>query len=424
MSMTLGRFTTTEDPDAGSLRQSGDKVEFDSMIVGASLDEFKARVQQLRGLMDNPDETVFPFTWSEDATFDGFYTDVEVEVSDQPSMMASFAAPFSVRMRRVTGGFAKPSFETLTTSVVRANAHSVTTPQGVVASAYFPSTYGFYESDRSTLPSASGGVADLTTEDGTLNVTYLQAPIAVSTYRSFVKPADYYKASARIEVKYGSTWYPTHGLQLPVDTAGNWRISNGYTRVYPSQVSGNGRFTVETYRAGLWLGREFTLGAYDSSFASWGALFLTGDSLGNLATPRVLRNSHESVSVQCSVVSQKYTISLRRGETFITAALTLPGGAASTLLYGFATSAVVASTAFTGGIRATANDANGLRYLISTPVARTNDLVNGRIYTTAAANSAQYQITADYQAGITTTDALTRDLFLAAGNEHQSVVMG
>ena len=53
MSMTLGRFSTSEDPDAGSLRQSGDEVRFESMIVAADLNEFKARVQQLRGLVDN-----------------------------------------------------------------------------------------------------------------------------------------------------------------------------------------------------------------------------------------------------------------------------------------------------------------------------------------------------------------------------------
>jgi hypothetical protein len=125
MSITLGRFSTSEDPDAGSLRQTGDEVQFESMIVAASLDEFKARVQQLRGLMDNDDERVFPFTWSEDSTFDGFYTDLDVEVSDQPAMMASFAAPFSVSMRRVVGGFAMPLFEVITSYVERTNAFTL-----------------------------------------------------------------------------------------------------------------------------------------------------------------------------------------------------------------------------------------------------------------------------------------------------------
>lgn len=424
MSFTIGRASLPVDPTSASWL--GNTLTITGWISPTTTNDTNhayAIRQQLLGLVDNDDESVFPCTFSVDPNWDGFYSVLSVQVEGRPHLMETQGRmPYTLVLQRVTGGFGKPAFESITQSVVRTNSHAVTTPQGVVASAYFPSVYGFYESDTSTLPSASGGVANLTTEDGTMNVTYLQAPIAASTYRWFVKPADYFKGSARVEVKYGSTWYPIHGKQIPSASAGDWRISNGYTRLYPSQVSGNGRFTVETYRAGSWVGREFTLGVYDPVGFTWGALPMTGDSTGNLATPRVLRNDPSCVTVQCSIVSQKYTISLRRAETFVTVALTLP--AASGLLYGFATSAVVASTAFTGGIRATASDANGLRYLISTPVARTNDLVNGRIYTTAAANSSQFQITPDYLVGVVSSDTNVRDLFLAAGNELHRVVLG
>jgi hypothetical protein len=406
MSMTLGRFSTSEDPDAGSLRQSGDEVRFESMIVAADLNEFKARVQQLRGLVDNDDERVFPFTWSEDSTFDGFYTDLDVEVNDQPAMLASFSAPFSVRMRRVVGGFARPVVEVIVSSVVRTNSHGVTAPNGIVA--VIPADV--IDHDYSSLyPGAGSPATSITTDTGTLSRFSSNAPMSTRTWNYFVAPADQYDGSARIEVSYGGTYYPIAGRQVP--TSAPWRISNGYCRLYPSGV---GKFTVETYRAGSWVGREFEAGYWN------GAIWIASDLTNT--RPVILRNEPGCVVIrQPRNFSLAVDFTLRSGDTWVESNLRYVENG-SPLQLGFATSAVVASTSFTGGLRATANDANGLRYLLSSPSTTTKDAVNGRMYLTAGATSIAAQITADYQAGWYSSDTGVRDLYLAARQESRRVV--
>lgn len=414
MSMTLGRFSTSEDPDAGALRQSGDEVRFESMIVAADLNEFKARVQQLRGLVDNDDERVFPFTWSEDSTFDGFYTDLDVEVNDQPAMLASFSAPFSVRMRRVVGGFAVPEFETISTTVLRTNAHSVTTPTGILGATFAPTAYDY----ESSLVSP----ALYTTEDGAVAVEDTPGAAGVQLYSTYLRPADTYKAAARIEVKYGSTWYPIHGKHIPLGTGGNWRISNGYVRMYPSMVASTKRaFTVETWRSPSWVGQEFENVSFNSGTALWTLRNATGGTVG-YTDPVVLRNDAE----QCVVTTRDesgttFTWSVRRGDLWVEATIALAGGGGTTS-YGFGRSATEAATSFSGGIRATANDANGLRYLLACVDHQTRETTLGRLTVDSTIANPTFAIWADYPASFAGTDTSARDMFYCARSESKNVV--
>ena len=410
MSMTIGRCAISEDPEGGSLRQRGDEVSFDSLIVGASVDEMKARVQQLRGLMDNTDETVFPFTWSEDSTFDGFYTDFKVDVSDAPVMYTTGACPFSITMRRLPG-FQRPRFEVTTGTTVRTNGHAVTIP--TVIRGAMPAVAG-WGNERDIYNFGTAGLGGLiTTDDGQAYVATATVPFTTPDfYRFFVPPASAYVGSARVEVKYGSTWYPIHGQQLPAATYGDWRISNGFCRVYPSTVA-SGWFTVETYGTGAWVSREMAFGIFSGA---WSGAVATSDGT-TFWTPIVLRNSLEQVVIRLPYSQGSFDFSLRRGDSWFEFGIRSFNGVANQ--YGVGCSTAVASTAFTGGIRATAG---ATRYLVANPAAVTTDVVNGRAYLTAAATSTVFAISADYQTGQITGDTGVRDAFLGARSELQRVV--
>ncbi len=427
MSMTIGRCSITEDPDAGTLRQRGDEVSFVSVINASSVDEMKARVQQLRGLMDNDDETVFPFTWSEDSSFDGFYTDFNVEVSDYATMLTNGACPFTISMRRLGNGFARPLFETDVRTLKRTNAHAVTTPTGTVAAVVNAT---LYNSDFDTDTAGIGGLSSLlTTEDGSIAVATSAAPIGPARYTSFIAPASYYSSTCKIEVLYGGTWYSVTGQQIPQATGGNWRLSNGICRVYPSAVSGNGRFKVEIYNGGWVAGREFTVGHYDAGGGVWVSDYATCDSAGTLLTPTVLANRPEFAAVQIKTRSSitgtdglvTYTFSIRQGDTWIELAR---AQRATIFKMGVATSAVTASTSASNSLHETAASATG-RYLFACAQANTTDAVNGRLYQTTATASAEFAIFPDYAAiGATPlTVAGSRDKYLSARSESRRVVV-
>lgn len=410
MSMTIGRCSISEDPWGGSLRMRGDEVSFVSEFGAASAAEYQAKAQQLRGLMDNPDEDVFPFTWSEDATFDGFYRNLDIDIEPSEVALATGYAKFRCRMRRATAGFATPAFEILSSLTVRTNSHSVTTPTGIVT-AWYPAAGYTMEID----PTAT--IGPIATEDGsnTLSGYSVAAPLSTTAYQSWVKPADYYKSQAKIEVQYGSTWHAIHGRDLPLAVGTNWRISNGRVRMYPSTTGGNGRFTVEHYPADAWEGKEYGI-LNGTSFVP-----ATEDSSGNALTATVMVNRPEIVVVRTRHVNVTYDWVVRRGDLWIEVAITQPA-ANTNQQWGVGVSTAEAMTAFTGGARATANDAAGNRCLISIPSTVSTDLVNGKVYLTTAADSAVVQVCPDYYFGGGGSDTSTRDYFLAARSERQRIV--
>ncbi len=383
MSMTIGRCSITEDPDAGTLRQRGDEVSFSSVINASSVDEMKARVQQLRGLMDNDDETVFPFTWSEDSSFDGFYTDVQVEVADMATMLTAGACPFTLTMRRV-GGFTAPQFECIATTVALTNPHGLPTIAfGMVA---VPYTSLLEASGPRTLAGVAGGFfasgATYTTDDGLVRWTV--AP--TGTPFRFVwatPPAYYYEGSARFEQSFGGTYYPLHGQQVrPIASA--WRVSNGLVRVTLTSSA----ISVSHYDGSAWdTAKLWTLGTA-----------VSGLLLQGLSAVRVIRNTPEEVIVRCvlkmetTVSSTTMDISLRRGMRFASFSLTSEYPASDWYINA---SPNEAGTALTGGFRATATDASGNRYVVGSPSAQTNNLANGRLKLTTSAQSFQFVIGAD-----------------------------
>ena len=379
--MTIGRCSITEDPDAGSLRQRGDVVSFSSVVNASSVDEMKARVQQLRGLMDNDDETVFPFTWSEDSSFDGFYTDFQVEVADYATMLTNGACPFSLTMRRV-GGFTAPQFECIATTVVATNAHGLptSTPAGIVALPYT-------NLQEASIPTSFAGGSSNSFLSGTTRTTAdglvrYCAPTDQTPFRYMwaTSPAYYYEGSARFEQSFGGTYYEMNGQQVrPVSSA--WRISNGLMRV---TISGT-TISVAHYDGSTWdTAKLWTIGGVAP----------TAPLLASVTSARVIRNTPEEVIVrvvpkmEATASSTVVDISLRRGCRWAAFSLT----SNYTTDWYINTSPNEAGTALTGGFRATATDAAGNRYVVGGLAAQTNTLANGRLKLTTAAQTFNFVI--------------------------------
>lgn len=409
MSFTIGRASLPVDPS--SARWSGDQLTITGWISPTTANDTNhayALRQQLLGLVNNPDEQVFPCTFSVDPNWDGYYYVNSVNVDGDPGLMEiQGRMPYSITLTRLAAGYSRPMIETVYTLAVRSNALGVA--PAVTVNSSFPSSSGVYASETTLAV-----VGTATCEDGTCSVAATTCPV-IASGQTFVAPGDYYKTSARIEIKYGSTWYPMMGQQIPNGIGLNWRISNGFTRLYPTQVSGNGRFTVERYKSGVWAGREFCIQTGAAS-----PYYATADPAGTPLTAKVITNTPAIATIRCSYSYGVYDFTIRQGDSFAEVSLNWPGSSGS---WGVACSAVVASTAFTGGLRATANDANGLRYLLSCAQATTTDLVNGRFVVTAAVSQATFQVCPDYQTGAyLTTDTGTRDLFFGMRSERRAVV--
>jgi len=360
------------------------------------VDEMKARIQQLRGLMDNDDETVFPFTWSEDSTFDGFYTDFQVDVADYATMLTNGACPFTITMRRLNG-FADPQFECIATTVVATNSHGLPTssPSGFIA---IPFADLFEAGIPTSFSGVQGGgfVTSRSTSDGI--VVYSTPP--TSTPFRFIwgtPPVRYYEGSVRFEQDYGGTYYPAHGQQI-VPIASAWRISNGAVRVTLT----NSAISVSHYDGSAWdTAKLWTLGRASS-----------GTVLEVVKYVRVVRNSPEEVIVRCGFHTDATArgslstldISLRRGCRW--AAFSVSSSYTSDWYIN--ASPNEAGTALTGGFRATATDAAGNRYVVGGLAAQTNTLANGRLKLTTAATTFQFVIGSEVGADGSGQDVLNQ----------------
>ena len=209
MTLTLGR-TTLADPDGDSIKVTGDTLEFTAELDATTLQELKARRQQLAGYVNNPDEEAIPLIWSEDSTFDGFYRVQNIVIPSQATMLTNYyVPPVTVSLRRV-GGYANPWFEITTQSVVRTNGHSITTPSTIIATG-------------PAQPTSSDNVVDLYPDLGSATTSPIRytsdgyelrcfrdaAPQTVTSVRYVARPEWFYKGAATLEVQYGtSTWYP------------------------------------------------------------------------------------------------------------------------------------------------------------------------------------------------------------------------
>ena len=417
MTMRLGRAAINDDPTAGSVRLSADELSFKFDLGAASVAEYQALTQQLRGLTGNADEPVVPFTWSEDPTLDGYYTDARVEVEPAAVALTTGYASATARLRRITGGFARPRVEVTTTMVTRTNSHAIAAPSPLLL---FSAAEAIDRDDSAYTVTGSGLLA----VDGGTNMAALETSNATSagskSYRYSTLAADHYIGAATVEVDYSGTFYALSGVHAPADLSdAKWRLGNGVVRCYAEWNATNANYdlVVESWNGTAWAGTNFA--PSDGSVAAGGPP-LFGWSTGYPAA-RVVRNSPEQCVLRFDSAAMTTYVSIARGQPFVVVNVT-ETEATPTYQMGWDPTAPgsPASTAITGGARASANDSNGRRWLVSCPSTVT---FGGAVYLSVSALTSTWQLCPDYLLEITANSGLTmRNYFMAATAFHQQVV--
>lgn len=382
MSFTLGRASLPSDPSRASW--SGDQLTISGWINPTTANDTNhayALRQQLLGLMNNPDEQVFPCTFSVDPNWDGYYYVNSVSVNGEPGLMEiQGRMQYSVTLTKLIAGYARPLMEVLAATAVRTNTFGIAAPSAMLVSSVSTAAGYYLDTDFSSTLGASGSNIQ-TPEGGGYVVPWLKAaPSSAASGTYYVPPASFYNGACRLEVLYGSTYWPVMGAQIPNATAGNWRLSNGLVRVSPTATT---NLLVEVWTGAAWESASFLT----TSGAGAVTLAVSGDATAGYYTPAILRNSPESAAVRLrsTSASGSYTLAIARGSRLVTMSWQLFSGLTGDV--GMKTSAAAGATAITGGIRRTADDANGNRFVICSQGAFTSDLVNGGLYLTAAAAS-------------------------------------
>lgn len=364
MTLTIGRATGLRLSRA--VRFAGDTLELGGTIVAASNAELQARRQQLLGLVENQDETVFPITYQGDASLDGYYL-VRAVAAEPVGAINTATGRFSLTLERVPG-YQSPVIELIYSQSEIPGAAIATQPWLI-----WPKTWQF--ADTSITPT-SGRV----TETGEVWMIGASSSAPIS-FRYSAPPMNYYDASVRLEGLYGGTYYSLIGAQGP-SSVSVLRISNGLVRL---SITSGGELVLEVFSGGAWR-------ATSTNFR-----LVYGGNTATVPSPvKIVRNSPEQVTVRVQM-GRALTLG---NETAIITDITLRRGAAHFDIVGnlgqrlLSLQAVTntASTQITANtfLRQTSNDANGNRWFLGSKQTGALDLVNGRWTQTAGPSTNDY----------------------------------
>lgn len=340
--LTIGRFSMSDGPSA--IRHDGDFLELELQIDAATTStpaEAKVKRQQLLGMVDNPDESAFPVTFTDDTDLDGFYTVLSVQCEPFEMFLNNGTMLANVSLKRVANGYQNPTVETTVVSQLATNSHSVISTTDHAIGAVWRSAEGLLLDTTNIESVLAASSQAFTTVDGVAIEVRPFADTNVSgTWSIFAKPSTHYDPpSCAIEYKVGSTWYEAVGRQIPNGVA--WRINNGLTRVGVTAALPQTNITIEVADSSAWSGREVA-----------GA-----GNIGGNAGPFIVRNSPELVSVKVATPSGFTVYTVWRGGTIVMMSQTQYIANANYLQVVTADG----GTNVTGGIRATSNDASGNR---------------------------------------------------------------
>lgn len=363
---------------------NGDDVEAAGALTADSYGKLVVLRSQVNGLADNPDEPVVAVNWAGDATVDGFYEVLDASVPMPARGLAALKLDWRVRLRRV--GVYPDLNSLMVGNAVRSNAHSIakgsTVPWWAVPD----------DATMDYIPAASA--VTRAAETGTVKVWYRTNGTVLynRTNRWACGASDYYDGAARVEVTPdGSTWCALVGQRLPnTSPLAGWRINNGLVRV--SYGGGDGLLKVEHYISGAWsVSKTYKL-----------TVTTAPTTIGTFRTVTVKRNSPEAVTIRLGLDQENGAVpaavtvdlTLRRGALWVEGVMSRTAETVTWLAneMGIYRNTAEASTAFTGGIRATSVDANSGYYWIATSLAKTNDLTDGGFYVSSAVNDFDFAI--------------------------------
>jgi hypothetical protein len=368
--MTIGRVGLTAPlTSPATWAQNGDAVSITGRLIATNKVHADTLRQQLAAYADGAeDDGVVPVTWAEDPTVDGFYRVTAASFATaSSSSLYSHVWDYRVDLERVRHGWRVAAMESIVSAAWSSNAAGrastnarpwVAVP-GDALDLSRPATTHLYNADTD----AHIAIVDIADVAGTLSTRWA------------LTPAAYYHGSARLIA--AATGAPIVGTQPNGLDPYGWVLANGSLEVRlagpASAVSGN----LETrWRiAGGW--------------SSWKPWFLdpylrwtTGAPpvLTDAKAVRVLRNDPAEVIVRILAVTDvddvdtvghrhTYDLALRRGSPYLVgiAKADRPTAWSLTRTGGEAPAGVAAYGGTEGVVEAAATDADGLRYVITSP---------------------------------------------------------
>lgn len=321
----------------------GSSISVEGTILGSSVNEFKARRQQLLGMQSNTDELFVPVVWVTDSTLDGYYAVSNVTVQ-RKSTTASPNGVFGLTLTPLSQA-GNAAAEVTVQSVVRTNVLSIATMAPVVAYA-LPNTvseddFRFLSSLTSINRPAGDDAGALL---GTIAVKTKTAAISSqTTFRTVTPASTAYVGACQIQYSPdgGATWFTWSGRQVPLTRL--WRITNGHVRLTSANGATPGKLEVYDSANTRW---ESTSIQHSTNTSNPQAISGPGIGLGtgsSQPTISIAYNSPELVAVKCNDATREVTYSLQRGAMLVVCEwASIVSGASIT--FGVGPSSAVAST--------------------------------------------------------------------------------
>lgn len=320
-------------------------------------------------------------TWSVDGTRDGYYELIDANLELLSLTATGSLATFSANLRRI-GGVAQTELQSLITGTVLVNDHGVIDTEAKPFHA--PSVGALVYDAAPGTPTAR----QRTTEDGV--ITWFDGVSFDADPTWSAEPSDYYKGAAEIWVA-GEL---RAGLDAPNDVD-DFMLTNGLVRATPGGGgTSNGRILVAHYDGTIWdTAKEYAIW-WNATTVIPGWHYLT--IIRNDPECCIIRLIRDAAENPPTAYRHVLDLQLRRGSRFVECFYTWTGAAVATRVRREAAEAATATSAaapFTSavGIRATANDVSGNRYVLGTARTHSQDLTTGWIQN-AASNTMDFFI--------------------------------
>lgn len=392
-----------------SIKGQGGDVVVSGVVSGLTPAQAVVLRDQLEGYQDNWDEPVVPVIVDAESRRTGYYAVAGVETLTDVETVGYGTLKYTVGLQPVMG-FSQPLMECIVTDALLTNAVGALVGDVIGLHGYPGSALEYSPSTTGTLTTTR------TSADGLVNVFYNPAVLSFTT-RFGLPPASFYVGAATFE--QGSPLQPVVGRMLVQPDPVNWRLSNGFIRITPN--GSQGKLDFSFYNGTTWSAvKTFAFTQSGLNPPSW-------------TTVTVLRNAVEETVIRLgstltggSFGSTLLDISLRRGDRIAR----LYFNSTLSSAWRVARDTAEAATAITfgavtaGGMRATANDGDGNRFvLVSYQAATTSDLVGGSLTLNPAGKAMDMGIGYSVGASALPNDApsLAQE-YIAAVSEEQRVV--
>lgn len=364
------------------------RVGVDVNLTGPKDWQIDGRMHRLRGVL-NPKTTfadaqslrtellyhqgdVVRMEYDVDATFDGIYRVLDVKVDANhadAALLGTGLFRFDIRLELI-GTYSSAEFQGLLDHQTHSNDHGLiagelnwwhAAPVGRLAY---------------TLGNVSGSPGEITRTgaDGTVNVA---VGIPDTSPQWTVSAANFYKGACYVKVG----GYTRSGVDVPLDVT-DWELGNSLVKVTPGLTTGasNGQIEVAHYDTSAYA----TAKAYTIKYA-------TTTAISKWSKMRIIRNLPELCVIELiddaneaggnKFTRHTLTLTLRRGALLVSGFYFYDGAAAT---YSLDRAVTEASTAVTPtgaatvmAVRATANDADGNRFVLGSSMTTTQDLTQG-----------------------------------------------